>query len=55
MHITLRFLGGVDLADPERKTALGRLVKDLTELAAELLGWPVSDDPRDYLPEQNLE
>ena len=22
---------------------------------AKLLGWPLSDDPRDYLPEQNLE
>ena len=22
---------------------------------AKLLGWPMSDDPRDYLPEQNLE
>ena len=22
---------------------------------ARLLGWPLSDDPRDYLPEQDLE
>ena len=45
LHITLRFLGAVNLADPERKTALGRLVQDLTELSAETPAIPLVVGP----------